>query len=1062
MSTCCCLYLPVAFTHYYLEESVSESQRTLNHTNTNLMVAFSKYLDPIDEDSHKNYSKPSMTRENEAATVDPTVRLEESSRHGDESAMLKAQTESIDPRNKVIGELVQRLSSTVRLTEKVIETISDAPMKKEQEEEDTPATSSSSSCSASQSSHEDEELQEQPAQDGSQEFLEPLPSVPQTGAVNEQRHETETVHYGVESSQRLNVAEEEEKKDDSHEARVLLSCLEADSRRTAEEEIERILHITANDNLCDQEAEATPVKSNIHSQNEESQDQYESIQAETNPPPDEIHDSLTACVSAKEEVSAPTTPQNLQSQSTAELDTESDASEQQYDNSCSTDKIVVDQPVEEYSEHTETVEKERVDVPSNTPTLAQDDQYDLPLDEVITQQEDQTDNELEIADVKSADPIVAELEDNHAAGLESMDSQLGEPVAENSVAETASTIEMHAIEHDLKVTETPEFTESDSPQMDDHDATDEAPTDEQLVAPESTSHDAHVLESESPKKNGVEPDAATPAKSDEELAQKERITLETVDDVLVATSCVETSEVSERQAEGQFNGSMRDLVSKPSEDTEWEQLVPAQKDQIHEPQTKEASSPTPQVTVNEAGQHASESDTAEQEQPEQPSVSSAASNVDDEISSEHFAALTACMSDDSGVIDIQPSSEGSFERGSERSTSLFGKKRKGFFGKLKKKLTHKDGDSPVFLSGKREALPKMDLFGLEEHAQASNSAHPSFKMPASSLHAETPQSYDSPIHPPSHRQNAVNVESILNSGRRSADESSASSRPSELINESILVTPAPQVSPLSTTMSAPAHLNGGFAENELTLPSPEADQFSLPKKRSTVQASSEVAHVFRPPRPSSDASTPVPSLEASPHTSTRASPSSGQYSVSSSQSYHMHHSLPLHMRPHLPVLNSPRESLQLPPQPRKETTMRKMTQLIRKDLWSNDPLQVESALQYLGKIASDPEKVALIARTGGLLAIVSSMEQHTMHAGVQVAACSALEKLALDADNELAIGEVGGVEAIQGAMLTHFGDDRVQEAAWAALWNLSCGGADCASLSHAGLVSDFIVAQDDC
>ena len=128
---------------------------------------------------------------------------------------------------------------------------------------------------------------------------------------------------------------------------------------------------------------------------------------------------------------------------------------------------------------------------------------------------------------------------------------------------------------------------------------------------------------------------------------------------------------------------------------------------------------------------------------------------------------------------------------------------------------------------------------------------------------------------------------------------------------------------------------------------------------------------------------------------------------------------------------------------RQPSEAKKLADLIRKDLWSQDPTVVESALKSIGEqAASEQGKHDTIVRTGGLLAIVRAMETNIEHAGVQISACQCLEKLALDHDNELAIGEVGGMEAISGAMLEHFENADVQEAAWSALWNLTCGNAD--------------------
>lgn len=121
---------------------------------------------------------------------------------------------------------------------------------------------------------------------------------------------------------------------------------------------------------------------------------------------------------------------------------------------------------------------------------------------------------------------------------------------------------------------------------------------------------------------------------------------------------------------------------------------------------------------------------------------------------------------------------------------------------------------------------------------------------------------------------------------------------------------------------------------------------------------------------------------------------------------------------------------------------KRISEMIRRDLWSSEEKVVEDALAELAdKAASDSQYRNAIARTGGILAIVRSMEQHDSCPGIQVAGCRALEKLALETENELAIGEVGGVDAVLAAMMQHVGNAFVQEAAWSALWNLTCGNA---------------------
>jgi hypothetical protein len=154
---------------------------------------------------------------------------------------------------------------------------------------------------------------------------------------------------------------------------------------------------------------------------------------------------------------------------------------------------------------------------------------------------------------------------------------------------------------------------------------------------------------------------------------------------------------------------------------------------------------------------------------------------------------------------------------------------------------------------------------------------------------------------------------------------------------------------------------------------------------------------------------------------------------------------------------------QLLQQYRDEATSKSIPQLIRQDLMNNSAhtIQIRAALDELAARAS-PVKHDLndeyadhktrveqankhrasIARTGGLLAIVQSMERFTDNADIQVSACRALEKLALDGENETAIADVGGVEAILAAMMANFMNEAVHEAAWGALMNLSCRNAD--------------------
>jgi hypothetical protein len=115
-----------------------------------------------------------------------------------------------------------------------------------------------------------------------------------------------------------------------------------------------------------------------------------------------------------------------------------------------------------------------------------------------------------------------------------------------------------------------------------------------------------------------------------------------------------------------------------------------------------------------------------------------------------------------------------------------------------------------------------------------------------------------------------------------------------------------------------------------------------------------------------------------------------------------------------------------------------IAELIRRDLWSSDPAVVEWTLQLITvEVFADPDARSLIARLGGLLAIIGAMETHASLYRVQVAACQALEKLALDDENEMAIARVGGVDAILAAFLGHADNVAVQAAAWGALSSIT-------------------------
>ena len=142
---------------------------------------------------------------------------------------------------------------------------------------------------------------------------------------------------------------------------------------------------------------------------------------------------------------------------------------------------------------------------------------------------------------------------------------------------------------------------------------------------------------------------------------------------------------------------------------------------------------------------------------------------------------------------------------------------------------------------------------------------------------------------------------------------------------------------------------------------------------------------------------------------------------------------------------------------RKKTT----ADIIRNDLWSSDLTTVLGALKHVTNEAGSDKARSIIARTGGLLAVVRAMDSHSTDSQVQVAGCQALEKLALDSDNEIAIEQVGGVDTILTAMMGHMMDASVQEAAWAALWNLTCTNAskDMPTLDAPGGMAAIVAAM---
>eukprot|EP00977_Amphora_coffeiformis_P029429 scaffold40678_cov191-Amphora_coffeaeformis.AAC.1 len=122
---------------------------------------------------------------------------------------------------------------------------------------------------------------------------------------------------------------------------------------------------------------------------------------------------------------------------------------------------------------------------------------------------------------------------------------------------------------------------------------------------------------------------------------------------------------------------------------------------------------------------------------------------------------------------------------------------------------------------------------------------------------------------------------------------------------------------------------------------------------------------------------------------------------------------------------------------------RSLKDLVRRDLTSTDTKVVITALQQITLDCWDcPTQRSAVARAGGVLAVIQTMERHGSDATVQVAACQALQQLVDDStDNQHAVADLGGLDAILAALMTHFEDKAVQEAAWAALRFCTAGTA---------------------
>lgn len=984
------------------------------------MVVFSKLLFPVDELSHTYCTKPQLSPEDTTTTEpepldDSDHQNEVTAEATDQAAAenvaeLHPKSSNADPRKRVIDELTIKLSTTFRLEEKVIETES-------QPEEPGCVPLSSSTNTSSSDGHETKEAEEGMVQtdaDSTDPIVSSSPRVSQ--------HEDRS----SDTSETMSPATEEEKKDDSHDAHVVLSRLEFESRKNAEEEIERILQQERGVDEDD-----TPVKSDAQNKTllslEQTQPNDPATSMEKSSQSLSQHDvsegSLADFASAKGELSVPNTPERPEVEFKKQHDVIGEDNDQNRTVMTSKDGVDTSVPVmsttdqlqssdekesssnQESEDHLET---DAIDVsanstiksilPPSSPSEDHEDEHDI--------QESAASELIDKATLNGNDLPLPIQEGESRNGANGEDTLV---VRSESVPVTSSSserVEAQSIDVPSQPSTSGEFTMA-TPQC------------------EQSTGECGLTSAE----DSVSRPEATQMK-------------ETCSQVSESTASEQACAIA-NLGSPQLEEMGANLASPPNESIETTAQDVETTDTRNEPNDYHSKTTAGPINTGQGSDAAINANEC--------TVNTAVYNIPpaakikiDEYPDERSClspTIAGCLSDDSGVVEPSSANSDGASVG-EAISPQFEKKKKSFFGKLKKKLIPKD-HSPTksTLSPSQKNSPNESALDSplgQSLPPAVPDLHDQVEQNDNRRLYETTQPNSSQEgfcfqHSPQAQRSHQSREHIP------LPNSEQDSRP----NDSILVTPASQ-----------ALSRSGSIQEFATSPAENTSPYA--PKRLTMQASNEVAHVFRPPRPSSAGSTPVHSRAPSPHTSQGPSPGSSQMSISSSGHNRSQPPLHLQMQPHLPALAGPRESYHLPPQPRKESATRAMTRLIRKDLWSNDQGQVEAALRYLADVASDSDKVALIARTGGLLAIVNCMEQHTLHAGIQIAACNALEKLALDSDNELAIGEVGGVEAIQGAMMTHFGDTNVQEAAWSALWNLSCGNADCSSLNHAGLVSFWI------
>ncbi len=121
-----------------------------------------------------------------------------------------------------------------------------------------------------------------------------------------------------------------------------------------------------------------------------------------------------------------------------------------------------------------------------------------------------------------------------------------------------------------------------------------------------------------------------------------------------------------------------------------------------------------------------------------------------------------------------------------------------------------------------------------------------------------------------------------------------------------------------------------------------------------------------------------------------------------------------------------------------EKNNKRISDILRKDIWSRDAKVVQEALESIVSEASRGQKSrAKISQFGGVMGIVRAMESHRDAEYVQIAGCNALDRLALDPETQVVIGEMGGISIILDAMKAFAASEDVHQVACAALANVT-------------------------